>query len=397
MRGAAREPVRLGRRPVRSTTADRAGFPSITMLINDFEGGTANHVRSVAERLASSSHRVEIVSSDRRARHARTSVPVTCLSERRRLDRFPFTQAAHLVEVARRLRREPADVVHSYFYWPIMYGRFLKMLGLVSTLVENREDEGFDWSAREYAMLRATRRVPDRVVCVSRAIGDLVVRREGVPADRVRVIHNGIDLPQPPDPSAVRRARSGLGVHPDTPIVGMVANYERPVKGMDQFLEAVPLILASVPRARFVVVGRGPSHFEDRARKMGLGSKVIFAGPQDEIDAYYGLMDVSVLTSLSEGLSLVLLESMGHGLPVVATRVGGNPEVVEDEVTGFLVGADDSPAFADRVVRLLEAPQLRKKMGQAGLQRVRCHFSLETVARRYGELYSSLVEPEVRA
>lgn len=364
----------------------------VKILISDFEGGTANHVRLVAERWDPNRSRAEIVCSDPRIGRVRTPLPVTRLRTPSRLDRFPFTQATHLFEIGRLLRRRPADVVHTYFFWPIMYGRILKAMGRIPVLVENREDEGFDWSEREYAMLRATRGCPDRVICVSNAIADLVIRRERLSPDQVEVIHNGISLPEPVPADVVSRVRRRLGLGDDALVVGMVANYERPVKGIAQFLEAVPMILASTPEAHFVVVGRGPESARERATRMGIGDSVHFVGPQEDVDAFYGLMDISVLSSLSEGLSLVLLESMAHGLPVVATRVGGNPEVVEEGVTGYLVPPDDPRSFAEKVVRLLTSPSLRARMGEAGRQRVEQQFSIETVARRYQTLHGSLVQ-----
>lgn len=372
---------------------EKAAPCSVEILISEFEGGTANHVRAVAERLAGSQCRAEILCTDHRAPANQAAVPVKTLSERRRLDRFPFTQLAHLVEVGRAPVTGRADLLHAYFYWPIMYGRILKLLGRVSTLVENREDEGFDWTEREYAMLRATRTVPDRVVCVSRAIAELVKRREGVPPERVTVIHNGIDPPASAERGTVRELRRRLGITDEERVVGMVANYERPVKGMDRLLEAVPLVLAEEPGVRFVIVGRGPDFYERQVVERGLGDRVLFAGHQENVAPFYGLMDVSVLTSLSEGLPLVLLESMGHGLPVVATAVGGNAEVVVEGATGYLVPAGDPSAFTDRVVRLLRDRELRRKMGERGRRRIARHFSLDTVARRYGDMYQELAKP----
>lgn len=102
-------------------------------------------------------------------------------------------------------------------------------------------------------------------------------------------------------------------------------------------------------------------------------------------------MDVSVLTSRSEGLSITLLESMGHGLPVVATRVGGNPEVVVDGETGYLVPEDEPAAFVGRVAELLQNPELAREMGRRGQKRVREEFTLDRAARRYRRLYEELV------
>ena len=129
----------------------------------------------------------------------------------------------------------------------------------------------------------------------------------------------------------------------------------------------------------------------DKATALGIASYVIFAGYCEEVERYYAIMDISVLTSLSEGLSITLLESMSYGLPVVITRVGGNPEVVVDGQTGYLVPARDVPSFVERVVRLLQNPDLRARMGQEGCRRIMQKFQMKDVAKRYLEIYTDLL------
>jgi glycosyltransferase involved in cell wall biosynthesis len=173
-----------------------------------------------------------------------------------------------------------------------------------------------------------------------------------------------------------------------------VANFNRAVKGVSYFVEAAPAILESVPRARFVILGRGKEEavLRRRASELGVDAHVLFAGYRADIDRYYQAMDVSVLTSLSEGCSMTVLESMNHGLPVVVTNVGGNPELVTDGETGYLVPAGDPRAFAARVVELLRSPSLREQMGTAARRRVESRFRLEDVAGRYLRVYSAAMD-----
>jgi glycosyltransferase involved in cell wall biosynthesis len=173
----------------------------------------------------------------------------------------------------------------------------------------------------------------------------------------------------------------------------MVANFNRSVKGVSLFLDAVPQIVRDVPDARFLLLGRGKEEnaLRDKARSMGIEPYVRFAGYRKDIHRYYAIMDVSALTSLSEGLSITLLESMRCGIPVVATRVGGNPEVVVDGVTGYLVPSGDVSAFASRTVTLLLDRNLRREMGEKALRRVEQHFQMRDVASRYLEIYEGLL------
>lgn len=373
-----------------------ASSPSLLVLTDDLGGGTGNHLLSVAERCAAAGWHVEVASFEPRTARREPDVELTRLPPPAGPSVYPLHQLARFVQVSRLVRDRRPDVVHSYFFWPVLYGRLLRAAGRVPRLVENREDEGFAWGAHEYAWLRLTRRIPDRVVCVSEAVRRAAVRREGIEPGLATVVHNGIEDPDEVPEETVASLRRELGFPEEAPVVGMVANLNRAVKGVDRFLEAVPAILEEVPSARFVVVGGGgdEERLREAAREEGVGDRVAFPGYREDVEAFYGLMDVSVLTSHSEGLSITLLESMGHGLPVVATRVGGNPEVVVDGETGFLVPPDRMGVFADRVVELLLDPAMRADMGRAGRTRVRREFTLERAARRYLRLYRAQLDRE---
>ena len=130
---------------------------------------------------------------------------------------------------------------------------------------------------------------------------------------------------------------------------------------------------------------------KEKIKALGIEQFVIFVGYQEDIQRYYEAMDLSVLASLSEGFSITLLESMSYGLPVVATRVGGNPELVDDGRTGYLVPPKDDRALADRIVRLLRNRELRLQMGEEGRRRVESRFQMQNVANQYLEVYRSVL------
>ena len=309
-----------------------------------------------------------------------------------RLEFYPLSQLRRLAIASRHITRFQPAVVHTYFFWPIMYGRALKALGRVALLIENREDQGFSWRSADYTLLRATRAVPDRVICVSEAVRHVVLEKERLDPSRVIVVHNGIELP-PREPRDSPRLRAKLGLRPEHLVVGMVANFNRRVKRVGYLIEAAPHIVRAVPEARFLLVGEGNEEQELRqlADRLGVSEHVIFAGRADDVDAYYRLMSLSVLTSLTEGLSITLLESMSHGLPVVVTNVGGNPEVVSDGVTGYLVPPTDIRAFVDGVIRLLRDDEMRTRFGAAARARVEQRFNLRDVADRYLAVYEELL------
>ena len=155
----------------------------------------------------------------------------------------------------------------------------------------------------------------------------------------------------------------------------------------------MPLMLKAAPLARFFIFGDGglKPNLERRARSLGVRDRVVFAGYRPDVTRYYAAFDVSVLTSLSEGLSITLLESMQHGLPVVVTDVGGNGEVVVQNLTGYLVPPRAVEPFAERVVHLLTNPTLRQQMGEAARRVVAERFNPDGVAREYLQIYADLL------
>lgn len=369
----------------------------ILFLTDVHGGGTGNHLFSMVRHWDKHYWQAEIVSQAPRY-DGRTcpDFPVQVLESGRWFDRYPLAQARRLAEIHRYIAKKPPCLVHCYFFWSIIYGRILKRLGKIEFLVENREDEGFNWGKTEYALLRLTRAIPDRVICVSEAVRQVALERELLDPSRTIVVHNGVE---PAENIAEERSatRWKLGVSDDSLIVGMVANFNRSVKGVSYFLDAIPSIVQVVPSTRFLILGTGTEELDLRrkAKALGIDAYVIFGGYQQEVGRYYAIMDVSVLTSLSEGLSITLLESMSYGLPVVVTRVGGNAEVVVDGVTGYLVQPRDVPEFVGRVVELLRNPDLRARMGQEGRRRVEQQFQIRDVADRYLAIYSELLQPHV--
>ena len=366
----------------------------LLFITSDLGGGTANHLLSMTKLWAPDCWQPELLSEcSPKAGRIHPGIPITVLPPPRWFDRYPICQMRRLAQVARHVKATAPDLVHTYFFWSIMYGRILKRLGAIRYLVENREDQGFSWGRQEYALLGATRSLPDRVICVSDAVREVAVAKERLDAERVEVIHNGVE-PAEPSPDARGAVRRELGIADDALVVGMVANLQRgELKGERYFLEAIPSISQAVPKSHFMLVGMlgDEGALRDRVEELGIRECVTLTGYRADVARLYPAMDLSVLTSLTEGLSMTVLESMNHGLPVVVTRVGGNPEVVVDGRTGYLVPSRDAGAFANRVVELLLDSGLRSRMGHAARGRIEQHFSLKQISLRYLEMYGRIL------
>ena len=364
----------------------------IAILTNDLGGGTGNHLLSMLKHWDKTYWKTAIFSSAPVRDRVLPDVPVEFLPPLKSFHFYPIAQVRSLVLLSRIMKDLHPDILHTYFFWSIIYGRLLKRLGLVDTLVENREDQGFGWGMHEYVWLKMTGNLPDKIICVSEAVKQVVMKREGVEESRIAVIHNGVD-PHLEPTGMQANTRRELGFANDNPVIGMVANYNRAIKGVTNFLDAIPAIVSAVPSARFLFVGGGDEEnsLRSKAVEMGIDPYVVFAGYKKDIHHYYEIMDISVLTSFSEGLSLTLLESMGYGIPVVATRVGGNPELVVEGETGYLVPVKDKRALVDRIVALIQDKDLRRRMGKEGRLRAERKFRMRDVSSRYLEIYKGLL------
>ncbi|MGC8740480.1 MAG: glycosyltransferase [Candidatus Sumerlaeaceae bacterium] len=229
--------------------------------------------------------------------------------------------------------------------------------------------------------------------CKSRAIAEDVLRREPVPAHKLRLVYNGIDLTRfdKLPPREIMRAELGLPV--DAIVVGTVANLI-PYKGHREIVEAAALLVPKFPQMKFLWVGRddgiAASLFE-QAQLLGVAENICFLGPRQDIPRVLAAVDMLVSASHEEGFSNVILEAMAAGLPVVATRVGGNPEAVVDGETGYIVAPKDPTSLAAAIEKLAAEPDLARTMGEKGRVRVRANFSYEAMILGLERLYDELL------
>jgi glycosyltransferase involved in cell wall biosynthesis len=365
----------------------------VTYLLSDLGGGTGHHLLDLLDSRSPDHWLAEIVSEVPSTSRMELPVPHLVLTVPRGPRKYPFRQLLRYRQLERLFRAEPTDLLHTFFFWSIIYGRILKARGVVKHLVENREDMGFDLGRHERAWLALTRNLPDRVICVSDAVRDSVREMEGLPESRLEVVRNGIRLDAGGDNPELEDLRRELGITPRNRVVLMVANYDRPVKGVAEFLHAIPLVRAKVPDARFILIGTGrrEAEFRTLARRLRIDDVFLMPGFRKDVRRFYHLADLSVLTSFSEGLSITLLESMRHGVPVVATDVGGNPEIVRNGRTGYLVRAGDRQGFANAVIRVLGDSGLRERFGSQARSVIEDGFDLSAVVREYGRIYSAVL------
>jgi L-malate glycosyltransferase len=304
---------------------------------------------------------------------------------------------AGLVRLARRLRSRRVDVLHTYLVSANVCGTLAGRLAGVGAVVTSRRDMGFSRNARlRFVEERLVNPLVSKVVAVSPAVAEATRRERGLRDDQVVTIANGVDLERfdaagHPRPEARAQAMREWGVADDEVAVGAIGHLS-PVKGHADFLEAAARVLARHPRTRFVLVGEGPlrSELEARAARLGVRERVVFAGVRSDVASVLARLDVVVLPSHTEGLSNVLLESMAMARPLVATAVGGNPDVLRDGVSGRLVPARDPEALAAAVLGLIADPQKAQAMGREARRVVEREFSQQRMVGAYEALYRAL-------
>ncbi len=232
-------------------------------------------------------------------------------------------------------------------------------------------------------------RRPDRWVAISRAIQDILARF-GVPADRLRVVPSGVD-PSRARPGTGAAFRAELGLAPDAFLVGNVAHLADH-KGQRYLVEAVPRVLAGCPRARFVIVGEGEleADLRRRADALGLGDRLVFTGFLDDVPAVLDGLDLFVLSSHLEGLGTIVLDALVAGTPVVATRTGGVPDVIDHGVHGLLVPPRDPGALAGAILEIAVDPGRAAELARAGRERVLREFSVDAMVDGNLRVYREL-------
>jgi glycosyltransferase involved in cell wall biosynthesis len=304
-----------------------------------------------------------------------------------------------LFRLAAFLRREKFDIVHTHDLWTNLMGVPAARLAKVPVIISSRRDLAhFDWyQGRRRKWLRHIQNLSDVVLANAGPIRDALIADDHIAPDKVRVIHNGVDVEK------FRRAmRDREGLFPGIGsgrLVVLVGNMHSDVKGHPWLIEAAAKIVPEFPQTRFLLVGSGERQddFARRVAEMGLQQNFRFLGRRDDIPNILVSCDMAVLPSRAEGLPNAVLEYMSAGLPVVASDVGGNSQIVRDGETGLLVPAQDANALAAALLRLLRDDPLASRLAQSGHALVKTHFSFERLVEETGQLYTELLRRKERA
>ncbi len=311
------------------------------------------------------------------------------------LHKRPGIKLATIVQMRNVFWALKPDIVHTHQIGTLFYaGPAVASLRRARTRVVHTEHgrEPYATSVRRRWLGRLAGLHAQRFFCLTHDMAAELIKQRIVPKSKVRVIDNGIDIDrfrEQGDPDALRRS---LRIPPDSPVIGSVGRLVE-VKRHDVLLRSFAEVVRAVPDAHLVIVGGGP--LEDEllalACRLDLESRVHLVGQQAEAWKFLYIMDCFALTSRSEGMPQAVLESAIAGLPIVATRVGGLPELIEDGRTGILIEPNDSAVLTRALLTVLRAPDKARAMGRAARQRVESRFHVRRMAQVYHQHFLELL------
>jgi sugar transferase (PEP-CTERM/EpsH1 system associated) len=367
----------------RATRAERIHIQHVVLSLRPggLENGVVNVVNSLdPQRFRSSACCLDTAGSF--AERLKPEVEVRVLGRKAGLDLGLFWRLARLFRSTR------TAVVHTRNPEALLYGALAARLARVPGLVYSEHGRETPERPRLRRAQRLLSRLVDANVAVSEDLRRLLVDEVGIPRDAVTVVYNGVDCERF-RPGKRAGARQRWGVAPSTIVIGSVGRLV-PGKSYETLLRAARGLPA---KTEIWLIGDGPQRpeLEGLARGLLPPGRARFLGHRDDLPEILPAFDVFVLPSLSEGVSNTLLEAMACGLPPVVSRVGGNTEVVQEDLSGLVFAPGDERELARVLLGLCASSERRTTLGMRAAERVRCHFSLEEMVSHYDRIYTEVV------
>lgn len=306
------------------------------------------------------------------------------------LDRCQGNDPWVVWHLARRLRRAKPDIVHTHGWGTLVEGGIAAKLARVPVWVHG-EHGTMETRRRNIWAQRMMWRWADQLLSVSENHRQALAQTMGVAADRIQAIPNGVALDRFQERSTTTALRQRFHIPSGHVVIGSVGRLVE-VKHYHHLITALAGLIRQQMPISGVLIGDGPlrSALQEQAETLGIAERVHFLGRRDDVPALLPLLDLFVLPSRSEGMSNTILEAMATGLPVVATAVGGTPEMVVDGETGRLVLPEDPKGLEAVLATLLANAEQRRYMGQQARRRVETLYSLSAMVRAYETLYEQL-------
>lgn len=371
----------------------RTSLGHILYLIDELKvkGGTEKHLFELATGMAEAGFQVSVGAfidgpyAEEFKKDSRLNY--FCLESSRIYDLHGLRAFARIV---RYINSQNVTVVQSFHTAADLITPLAARLSFRSPKIfSSRRDLGYTKSKRHLQMQRIVNHLIDGVLANSQAVKQAVCDQEGYAPEKITVIHNGINLePFARDDKKREQQRALLGVDDKTILIGSVGNI-RPVKGYDLLVESAGVVCSQLPDVRFVHAGEGEqlADLQQRCKELGLQGRFTFMGSVKDIPAFLSGLDIYVQPSRSEGLSNAIIEAMAASLPVVATAVGGNPDLIDSKKTGIIVKLHEL-AIAEQLLNLVKDSEMRVFLGNNAHVKTLERFQISFMLQRYCQLYS---------
>jgi glycosyltransferase involved in cell wall biosynthesis len=357
---------------------------------SEVRAGVEEHILSLLHRLDRSHFRLHLAATPELLRLFGSDLP-------RDIEALPLSLCSPkdlgaAFRLARILRERKIEILHSHLFYASLLASPIAWLCRVPVVIETqhgREAWRHGWLKGHFFIDRLVGRCVDHYIAVSNANAGYLTSEKRLPARKIQVIWNGIDLARfQPTRIAPQGIKKSIGFDEGDPLVLVVGRLE-PQKGHRVLLDAFPAVSREFPRARLVCIGDGSlrGELQAKARSLGLEGNVRFLGYQSNVPDWVAAADLTVLPSFYEGLPLTAIECLASGKPMVATSVDGTPEVVVNEKTGLTVPPGDAELLAAALRRLLREPELRRQLGAAGRLWVEEQFTIQKQVFKTQELY----------
>lgn len=311
----------------------------------------------------------------------------------------PKYRLDRMVPLYRLIKHERFAIIHNWLFHANLLGRLVGFSANVPVIISSRHNIDIGGRQREF-INRWTAPLDDHTIAVCEYVRSIEINRAKVPENKVTTIFNGVDLElfSRQEHSKSHQIRQELGISTETLLIGCIGRLHRQ-KGYPDLIEAFKFIREKITDLHLLIVGAGELdvQLKSKVSALGLSNSVTFTGARNDIPAILSSMDLFVLPSLWEGHPLVVLEAMAAGLPVVATAVGGTPEVVIQGETGMLVPPGNPVQLASAILSILQNHSIRLKMGEAGRQRAKDLFSIDSMTQKIEALYLKLYNQKISA
>jgi len=312
------------------------------------------------------------------------------------LNIFTYHNPFNILKLTFLLKKSKPDIVHTHGYFASTIGRIAAKLAGVPIIISHMHSTYWEYRKKHILMERFLNIFTHKIICCSKAVEEFVKSYERIKPSKTVVIYNGINEDRFSQPKNISSIKALFKINLSDPVVGTIASLT-PHKGHKYLLEAAVKVLDTFPNSKFLIVGEGAlrKELEQKVYNLNITSNIIFTGRRKEVANLLSIMDVVVLPScIREGMPMSIIEAMAAGKPVVATNIGGIPEVVKDRETGLLVEPKSSSSLASAITRLLRDKEYATSLGETGKKHAE-KFSSSIMAEKIEEIYNYYIDLKI--